>query len=326
MTFVSKMRASGYSRDTIANVLRSEISCYYRKLRTELSGGPPLNRRQCGMDVQKKRSKLGASERWYRRRHGGQAERGRKDQGWRSSQVTLEDGLPLPLPVDPGAGRGSRVPAGRRQGPGGTQGPRVEPDPGPGTVGQEVRERPEEATLMAPFMPGAALQKELQKAEDAYCTSTGAKRSRVVERGGSRLIDLFGRNDPWAPGRTCGDTNCMTCNSRMWFREQAKQARKRKEELPAGLLRPGSTQCWKEGTNYSLQCLTCLSNGCSTLNRGEMNRSGRQRHGDHWRNLQDGDTCSPMVMHAVEEHGGVMPSRHAVIDHVEPSPLYLAAR
>ena len=33
-----------------------------------------------------------------------------------------------------------------------------------------------------------------------------------------------------------------------------------------------------------------------------------------------------MVAHAVEEHGGMVPSMLAVIDRIEPSPLYRAAR
>ena len=139
----------------------------------------------------------------------------------------------------------------------------------------------------------------MQKAEDNYCLATGAKRIRMIERGGSRLLDLLGRNDPWAQQRTCGDVNCVTCLSRTWIKEKTKEAKKRKEEVPPGMLKAGSHQCRHEGLNYSLQCLTCLSGGFKTTYKGEAGRSARQRHGEHLRDLKvwgpdlsNGCTCS----------------------------------
>ena len=54
---------------------------------------------------------------------------------------------------------------------------------------------------MIPYTPGADLQKKMQRAENAYCTATGARKIRVIERGGSKLIDLLGRTDPWLSQR-----------------------------------------------------------------------------------------------------------------------------
>ena len=85
MKFISKMRASGYSKETIAGILKSGLTCYYRKVRIELEGGPKLNRRQDNQDVARKRKKIGASEQWFKRRRGGAEEKRKKDHGWRAT-------------------------------------------------------------------------------------------------------------------------------------------------------------------------------------------------------------------------------------------------
>ena len=41
--FVKKMLASGYSARTASNVIAEGSRHYYRKLRADLEGGPPLN-------------------------------------------------------------------------------------------------------------------------------------------------------------------------------------------------------------------------------------------------------------------------------------------
>ena len=262
-----------------------------------------MNRRQDNMDVSRKRRKLGASERWFRRRRGGANEKEDKDEGWRQKTPT-----PAPTPVDTTASTPSHVPGTRRpatdSGPAPPPGPVTVPAVDLATVPVPVHERDVESTLMIPFTAGSTLLKAMQKAEDEYCSATQCKRIRVIERGGSKLVHLLGRNDPWASQKTCRDPACVTCTSRTWLKEKAKEARKRKEELPPGLLRSGSHACRREGVNYSLQCLTCLSIGCRTLYRGESSRSSRQRHGEHWRDLEAGVVTSPMVLHAIQEHGG----------------------
>ena len=83
--FVVKMRRSGYVQESVEGILETGITTYYRKLRTDLHGGPPLNRRDETETVHNRRSKLGASERWFARRRGGQREVERKVNGWRES-------------------------------------------------------------------------------------------------------------------------------------------------------------------------------------------------------------------------------------------------
>ena len=70
----------------------------------------------------------------------------------------------------------------------------------------------------------------------------------------------------------------------------------------------------------------CLSRGRSSTYRGESSRSGRQRHKEHESDLALGVAASPLVIHTVEEHGGVRPRFLYTVGSVEPRPLYRAVR
>ena len=84
--FVHKLRSSGYGPGAVGGILESGTTFYYRKLRCDLEGGPRLNDRPTlsqGQVVTKRRSKLGASQKWFSRRRGGWKESMRKDNNWR---------------------------------------------------------------------------------------------------------------------------------------------------------------------------------------------------------------------------------------------------
>ena len=76
--FVHKLRASGYLQSTVSGMVQSGITYYYRKLRMDLEGGPPLNVRSDKDLVARRRSKAGAAKDWYARRRGGQDEVAKK--------------------------------------------------------------------------------------------------------------------------------------------------------------------------------------------------------------------------------------------------------
>ena len=139
------------------------------------------------------------------------------------------------------------------------------------------------------------------------------------------MSHLLCRNDPWASRRFCYDKSCVTCRSRSWLQEQTKAAKKAKEKLPDELEKTTVNQCRREGINYTIQCLTCIPLGLKTLYRGEGARSARQRQGEHFRDLENGTVASPLVIHALEEHGGQKPEMLAIVDKLEPSALYRAA-
>ena len=85
--FVCKLRRSGYGTKTVAGIIEQGSKFYYRKLRADLEGGPPLNRREESNLVMDRRQKMGVAETWYVRRRGGAKQKLQKEQGWRSSQV-----------------------------------------------------------------------------------------------------------------------------------------------------------------------------------------------------------------------------------------------
>ena len=127
-----------------------------------------------------------------------------------------------------------------------------------------------EATLVVPYSIGSTLKKRMQKVEDEFAQVVKAERVRMVEAGGDRLIHVLGRNDPWASETTCGDKSCVPCGSRLWLREAKLEAKKSGTKLPEGLIQKTAPQCRREGCNYMLQCLECLSRGETALYKGEL--------------------------------------------------------
>ena len=269
-------------------------------------GGPRLNDRREQDTLAKRRAKLGSRETWFKRRRGGHSETIRKEQGWR-----WRDGTGDPA-------RQRRV------------GQRGEPTPGHRTPKddcsrkEERKEKETISTLLVPHTMGSALQKEMQRAEDQFTELTAGPRVRIVEKGGDVLSHLLGRNDPWGSARPCTDPGCPTCRSRSWLQEQKKLSRKTGVKLPDGLIQSSSNNCRREGATYSLQCLTCLDKGMSTLYHGESSRSTRQRHIEHEKDLEIGATTSPLVIHSIEEHGGERPQVLYVTRSIQPKALYRA--
>ena len=70
----------------------------------------------------------------------------------------------------------------------------------------------------------------------------------------------------------------------------------------------------------------CLHLGRQATYRGETARSGRQHGGEHARDLKNGLVSSPLVLHCIEEHGGITPRFIHTITQIEPKPLYRAVR
>ena len=103
-TFVSKMRRSGYHQSTVDGVLDSGLRFYYRKVKLDLEGGPPLNHRVERDTVQRRREKMGATKDWFKRRRGGEQEARRKEDPARVAQPRSRKRRPG---VRPGVGAGT---------------------------------------------------------------------------------------------------------------------------------------------------------------------------------------------------------------------------
>ena len=187
-------------------------------------------------------------------------------------------------------------------------------------------ERPAEATLLVPFTPGSLLKSAIQEEDRKYCSMIKSRPVRVMELGGNKLINVLGRNDPWAATRVCDDPACPTCRTRSWLKEERRKAKQDGQKMPPKLLQRTSHQCRREGSNYTVQCVSCLQMGRQTLYRGETSRSSRQRHQEHYRDIEAGLVTSPFVVHSLEEHGGEKPFVAFLIDQVENRPLYRIVR
>ena len=330
--FVKKLRKSGYGVSTVNNIIVEGSKFYYRRMRTDLEGGPGLNRRSEDNLVMGRRMKLGAAETWFVRKRGGERERWVKENGWRSAQQPAGQGSRRSTAGSLGAGcwaagsyhrvEAAQHPAPRDEG--------VEQE----TLQQQQHQLPvkparrlePEATLKVPYTVRSRLRERIQKVEEEYARLLGCRKVRVVEGGGDKLINLLGRNNPWAAQQVCSDGTYKTCSSRTWIREQLKAARKEKAKPPKHMVSPGSSLCRREGANYMLQCLECLKGGVDSRCQGETSRSGRQRHREHEDGLESGSVSNPMVVHSVEHHGGKKPDFLAVVSRVEPSALYRACR
>ena len=203
-------------------------------------------------------------------------------------------------------------------------GPRRDSPSQSGPEGQ--MDKRDSINTVVPYTEGSKLKLLVQAAEDDFVGLTKAKRVRVIERGGDKLGNLLGRNDPWAAERACSDKGCWVCTSRTWLREQRKAAKKEGLEMPPGILESRSGQCRREGSTYGLQCMDCVLAGRRTQYQGESSRSTRERTAEHARDLRQGTVASPLVMHTLEEHGGTRPHFIAVINSIDPKPLYRVVR
>ena len=64
-------------------------------------------------------------------------------------------------------------------------------------------------------------------------------------------------------------------------------------------------KCTSEGAGYSVECWECRRRGEKFQYIGETSRSPYQRGREHAKDIREGNPAHPMVIHAMEEHGGV---------------------
>ena len=92
--------------------------------------------------------------------------------------------------------------------------------------------------------------------------------------------------------------------------------------LPKGMLKNASLNCRREGLNYAAQCILCLDQVLVATYRGQSSRSGRQRHKEHRDALRLWSAANPLVMHCVEEHGGLRPRFVYTVGSLDSKPQY----
>ena len=83
---------------------------------------------------------------------------------------------------------------------------------------QEVRTV---AVMFVPYTKESELTRQLRQAESELGLQTGV-RIKIVERAGTKLMDLLHKADPWK-GIDCGREQCFLCSTK-------KKTEKRKEQ------------------------------------------------------------------------------------------------
>ena len=138
---------------------------YTRKVRVDLLGGPALNQRRGQDIVSRKRAKLGATQSWFTRRHGGLQEVEKKDQGWRHTESRPQGGYGQ-------RGRKTLTKYSILRGP--TRGGAVSGVKGAANVQQE-KDTEIVATLLVPYSVDSVLMERMQAAEDKLAAVLGGE-------------------------------------------------------------------------------------------------------------------------------------------------------
>ena len=106
----------------------------------------------------------------------------------------------------------------------------------------------------------------MQECDDRYREGTKEKKFKFVERGGTSLLNLLCRNNPWA-NRSCEREECLVCMSN--------------EEGKGG-------SCEKESVVYCIDCKRCKEEeGKIAEYWGETARTAFLRGGEHIKGLKE---------------------------------------
>ena len=122
-------------------------------------------------------------------------------------------------------------------------------------------------------------------------------------------METVGRNSPNAKEWYCPRKHCEPCKGRrilgaekaedtIW-RAEGHQVPKRTREDRTAL-----PCCTVEGVNYLWECVKCRREGKVRRYYGETSRSAYQRGVEHLKEIDEGVSTHPMVIHYWEEHQG----------------------
>ena len=137
------------------------------------------------------------------------------------------------------------------------------------------------AVMFVQRTPGGTLVEKLRKEEEVI-TKQSKYRVKLVERAGSKLVDLLTKSDPFGGG-DCGRENCYPCLTKhislKW--------------LP----------CWRRNLTYKVVCLRCKDREIKAEYHGESKDSLQKRALGHMEKLRSMDSSSFMLRHNLLHHG-----------------------
>ena len=96
-----------------------------------------------------------------------------------------------------------------------------------------------ETVMFVPHTPGGKLLKMLEDEDERYRKGTKMKRIKFVERGGTTIMNILGRKNPWAR-EGCDREDCLPCSEEKGKGGNCQQgAFASPTELPVGNVRKG---------------------------------------------------------------------------------------
>ena len=115
---------------------------------------------------------------------------------------------------------------------------RKEGEPRRATPDEEPTTNKVKGVLFVPYTPGGELAKRMREAEAKLETLTGYK-LKVVERAGTKLVDILTKSDPWQ-GADCGREDCLLCLTKAATGKNKTQ------------------DCTRRNLVYETWCINCL--------------------------------------------------------------------
>ena len=116
--------------------------------------------------------------------------------------------------------------------------------------------------MFVPYTEDGELARRLRDAENEMGKQTGIK-IKIVERTGTRLVDLLPKSDPWQ-GEDCRRPNCILCETKMKTGKNQRQ------------------DCTKRCVVYETWCLTCEKRDREELEKN-LDEEEKKIGGKEWK-------------------------------------------
>ena len=315
-----KLQISGYCTKTRANILSGAVSMFRKKERAEQLGMQPVHRLGTHGLEARRRQRLTAKTEWFKHsRSDWKSKLADKEKLLANTSTTQGQAQSIPSsPNTTKSNSASSNPApqtlrGTQTLKGGWAGHRA---PWPGGQGKQLQSQPPktsqpqgervqdpkttttptppkqvlnnnsiiEGILFVPHTPQGTLARMILTSEDQFSKLHDVPRVKIVERGGSKLMDQLGSKDPWVP-TNCGRQDCFLCTS---------STRKK-----------GTTAtCMQESVCYQISCDRCQAAGVSAQYCGESARTGYTRGREHLKGHVKGLESNALAKHDSVHHGG----------------------
>ena len=161
--------------------------------------------------------------------------------------------------------------------------------------------------MFIPYTKHPELAQRMRDNEEKMESMTGY-RLKIVERGGTKLVDMLHKANPWA-GQDCARSGCLLCETKKYEGKRNSQ------------------DCRKRNCVYQTYCITCMERQDQDLERrhegkntnkkememeknkikryiyiGETNRSVFERGLEHQNDVVACKTSSHILRHLLDQH------------------------